>query len=116
MPARIGMQALRNHVAQHQVTTGAARTTRARLRMHGTLSAADARIEACQKIRDAEPQAALGAALRARFCEVLVDEGQDCNPHDLEISSWLRELTVCPLPLVADPDQVDIRVPTEHAG
>ncbi len=102
---RIGMQALRNHVAQHQVAyEQAGQATRARFRMHGTLSAADARIEACQKIGNAKSQAALGVALRARFCEVLVDEGQDCNPHDLEILTWLRGHGV-PITLVADPDQ-----------
>ncbi|MCU1382602.1 MAG: ATP-dependent helicase UvrD/PcrA [Acidobacteria bacterium] len=103
--ARIGIQALRNHVQQHQLEyERVARATRARLRMHGTLSAADARIEACQKIRDAELQAALGAALGARFREVLVDEGQDCNSHDLEILRWLRAHGVL-ITLVADPDQ-----------
>jgi hypothetical protein len=68
------------------------------------LSTGDARVEACKKIRDAVWQAALGAALRARFAEVLVDEGQDCNPQDIEILSWLRSLGI-PITLVADPDQ-----------
>jgi ATP-dependent DNA helicase UvrD/PcrA len=102
---RIGMQPLRNHVTQHQAEyEQAARTTRARMRTHGILSAADARVEACSKITNAESQAALGAALRGRFHEVLVDEGQDCNPHDLAILTWLRGHGV-PVTVVADPDQ-----------
>lgn len=102
---RIGIQALRTHVAQNQPAyEHAARTIRGRLRRHGTLSTGDARVEACQKIRDAAWQAALGAALFARFAEVLVDEGQDCNPQDIEILSWLRSLSI-PITVVADPDQ-----------
>lgn len=102
---RIGVQALRNHVSQNQrMYEQAARTTRARLRRHGALSAADARVEACKKIRDAAWRGALGAALHARFLEVLVDEGQDCNPQDIEILAWLRSLGI-PVTVVADPDQ-----------
>jgi DNA helicase II / ATP-dependent DNA helicase PcrA len=101
----IGVQALRNHVTQNQQAyERAAHTTRARLRRHGTLSAGDARVEACKKLRDAAWQRALGAALHARFGEVLVDEGQDCTPQDIEILTWLRSLGV-PITLVADPDQ-----------
>jgi DNA helicase II / ATP-dependent DNA helicase PcrA len=46
----------------------------------------------------------LGAALAARFREVVVDEAQDCNPEDLEIVQWLRDsgLTV---KVICDPNQ-----------
>ncbi|CAN7303288.1 hypothetical protein LJR034_001431 [Caballeronia sp. LjRoot34] len=45
-------------------------------------------------IRDPLNGGALGRALAARFHEVMVDEGQDCDPLDLQILSWLREYGV----------------------
>jgi superfamily I DNA/RNA helicase len=32
----------------------------------------------------------LSKALAARFCEIVVDEAQDCNPADIDIINWLR--------------------------
>jgi len=49
-------------------------------------------------------RAALGRALAARFTEVIVDEAQDCNPHDLQIIEWLRQQGIR-VTLVCDVDQ-----------
>ena len=46
----------------------------------------------------------IAAALAGRFREVIVDEAQDCNPHDLKIISWLRD-TKIPVKVVCDPHQ-----------
>ena len=70
----------------------------------GYLSAGDARVQTLRLIRDPVNGGALGRALAARFHEVMVDEGQDCNPLDLQILSWLREHGVH-VTFVCDPDQ-----------
>lgn len=46
----------------------------------------------------------MSRALASRFGEVVVDEGQDCNPLDCKIISWLRNAGVR-VTVVADPDQ-----------
>jgi len=46
----------------------------------------------------------MSRALAARFAEVIVDEGQDCNPLDCEIINWLRNAGIS-VTVVADPDQ-----------
>lgn len=46
----------------------------------------------------------LGAALRGRFREIVVDEAQDCNSADLEIIGWLRVSGVT-VKVVCDPNQ-----------
>ena len=46
----------------------------------------------------------LGAALAARFREVVVDEAQDCNPEDLEIVQWLRDSGLI-IKVICDPNQ-----------
>lgn len=46
----------------------------------------------------------LGAALAARFREVVVDEAQDCNPEDLEIVQWLRDAALI-VKVICDPNQ-----------
>jgi len=104
-PMKIGHTGLRNHVLQHQARYQQAATYRRRgLLQAGYLSAGDARVQALQLIRDPVNGGALCQALAARFHEVMVDEGQDCNPLDLQILSWLRAHDVH-VTFVCDPDQ-----------
>lgn len=104
-PGRIGHAGLQNHVRQHQARyQRAAANWRSGLLQAGYLSAGDARIQTLRLIRDPLNGGALGRALAARFHEVMVDEGQDCNPLDLQILSWLREYGV-QVTFVCDPDQ-----------
>lgn len=102
---RIGHAGLRNHVREHQARYQQAAGQRRRgLIQAGYLSAGDARVQTLGLIRDPARGGALGRALAARFHEVMVDEGQDCNPLDLEILSWLRGHGVN-VTFVCDPDQ-----------
>lgn len=104
-PGKIGHAGLRNHVRQHQARYQQAAANRRRgLLQAGYLSAGDARIQALRLLRDPMTGGALGRALAARFHEVMVDEGQDCNPLDLQILSWLRGHGVH-VTFVCDPDQ-----------
>jgi superfamily I DNA/RNA helicase len=82
----------------------AAKKQRKFLNEQGYLSAADARLEALRKIRDERIGPPVGRAIAARFLEVIVDEGQDCNPQDVEILRWLRRCGTR-VTLLADPDQ-----------
>jgi len=92
-------------VRQHQARYQQAATHRRRgLLQAGYLSASDARAQTLQLISNPMNSEALGRALAARFQEVMVDEGQDCNPLDLQILSWLREYGVH-VTFVCDPDQ-----------
>jgi len=101
----IGMLALRGHVTRHQAAyQRAAAGRRAGLHGRGYFGAADVRVEVVQRLRRDDWSAAMGRALAARFAEVIVDEGQDCNPLDCDILTWLRNAGV-PVTLVADPDQ-----------
>ena len=104
-PEKIGHAGLRNHVRQHQARyQQAASQQRRGLLQAGYLSAGDARVQTLRLIRDPVNGLALGRALAARFHEVMVDEGQDCNPLDLQILSWLRGHGVQVI-FVCDPDQ-----------
>lgn len=104
-PAKIGHAGLQNHVRQHQARyQQAAALQRRRLLQAGYLSAGDARVQTLRLIRDPEHGGPLVRALAARFHEVMVDEGQDCNPLDLHILSWLRANGVH-ITFVCDPDQ-----------
>lgn len=104
-PARIGQPALRNHVLQHRLKyQDAAARKRRGLLQAGYLSAGDARSQTLQLLRDPVKSVLLGRALAARFKEVMVDEGQDCNPLDLEVLSWLRGHGLH-VTFVCDPDQ-----------
>lgn len=104
-PAKIGHAGLQNHVRQHQARYQHAAALRRRgLLQAGYLSAGDARVRTLRLIRDPVHGGALVRALAARFHEVMVDEGQDCNPLDLQILSWLRAHGVH-VTFVCDPDQ-----------
>ena len=46
----------------------------------------------------------VGAALAARFREIVVDEAQDCNPADLAIVDWLRQSGII-VKVICDPNQ-----------
>ncbi|EPG2635242.1 ATP-dependent helicase [Pseudomonas aeruginosa] len=104
-PERIGHAGLQNHVRQHQVRYQQTAAHRRRgLLQAGYMSAGDARVQMLRLIRDPVNGGALGRAMAARFHEVMVDEGQDCNPLDLQILSWLRAHGVH-VTFVCDPDQ-----------
>jgi DNA helicase-2/ATP-dependent DNA helicase PcrA len=104
-PTRIGHTGLRNHVLQHQARYQQAAANRRRgLLNAGYLSTGDARLQTLQVIRDPIKGGALGRALAARFYEVMVDEGQDCNPLDLQVLSWLQQHGIH-VTFVCDPDQ-----------
>lgn len=82
----------------------AATTLRAELLERGMLGFGDVRRVALERVADAEVGQRIGAALFGRFCEVIIDEAQDCNPDDLRIIAWLKDsgLTV---KVVCDPQQ-----------
>lgn len=104
-PNTIGHTGLRNHVHQHRARYEQAAANRRRgLMASGYLSAGDARAATLRLVRDTVRGQALGAALAARFSEIVVDEGQDCNPLDFEILRWLRGNGV-EVSVVCDPDQ-----------
>ncbi|WP_404273746.1 UvrD-helicase domain-containing protein [Yersinia intermedia] len=104
-PDRIGHTGLQNHVRQHQVRYQQAAAYRRRaLLQAGYMSAGDARAQTLRLIRDDVIGGALARVLAARFQEVMVDEGQDCNPLDLQILTWLRAHGVN-VTFVCDPDQ-----------
>lgn len=104
-PDTVGHNALRVHVRANEAAyVRAAELRRRGLRGKGYLSAADARVEACNRLHDYNWSSCLGRALAARFQEVIVDEAQDCNPLDIQILQWLRDHGV-PVVIVSDPDQ-----------
>lgn len=104
-PGKIRHAGLQLHVRQHQARYQQAAAHRRRsLLQAGYMSAGDVRTQTLQLINDPLKESALGRALAARFCEVMVDEGQDCNPHDLQILLWLRKYGVH-VTFVCDPDQ-----------
>ncbi|WP_163369088.1 ATP-dependent helicase [Klebsiella aerogenes] len=104
VPDRIGHVGLQNHVRQHQLRYQQAAHRRRSLLQAGYMSAGDARAQTLRLIRDNVIGGALARALAARFQEVMVDEGQDCNPLDLQILTWLRAHGVN-VTFVCDPDQ-----------
>ena len=84
--------------------TTAARNLRTRLRERGKLGFDDARAVALERLKDRTLAERIGAALHARFIEVVVDEAQDCNPGDLAVIIWLRRSGL-PVKVVCDPNQ-----------
>lgn len=116
-PQRIGHSGLRAHVRLHQARYEevASRKRHALLRA-GYMSADDARVQVMRVLQDQEIGGSLGRALAARFHEVMVDEGQDCNPLDLQILGWLREHGV-QVTFVCDPGQAIYEFRRgDHAG
>ncbi|WP_328976046.1 UvrD-helicase domain-containing protein [Streptomyces canus] len=70
----------------------------------GYLSGDQLRDMALHLLSDAERRKRIARVLLARFCEIVIDESQDCSDEDLRIVDLLRELGI-PLLLVGDPDQ-----------
>ncbi|WMT79051.1 ATP-dependent helicase [Bradyrhizobium sp. Ash2021] len=73
-------------------------------RSQGQVDFDDVRVSVQERLGDAAFAKRVGEALSARFCEIVVDEAQDCNPADLAIVNWLRrsEITV---KVICDPHQ-----------
>ncbi|MDP4028271.1 MAG: ATP-dependent helicase [Gallionella sp.] len=82
----------------------AARNARERFLARGELDFADVRSIAKTHLQNPDLSSRLGAALAARFREVIVDEAQDCNPADLEIIEWLRTASII-MKVICDPHQ-----------
>lgn len=82
----------------------AAAGLRSRLRNQGQLGFDEARALALNRLADTAMSARLARALSGRFCEVIVDEAQDCNPDDLTIITWLRDAGL-PVKVICDPYQ-----------
>ncbi len=83
----------------------AAQRLRSRLLARGQLDFDDVRLVARTNLEDDVFSNQLGQVLRARFGEIIVDEAQDCNPEDLLIISWLRDVAKIPTKVVCDPNQ-----------
>ena len=101
---RRGFDVAKRSERQLQAYRTAAARHRARSREHGQMGFNDMRTVALGLLEDEAFAARLGAALRSRFTEVVVDEAQDCNQDDIQIMSWLRDSGI-PLVVVCDPDQ-----------
>jgi len=89
---------------QIQAYTTAATRLRSGLRERGQLGFDEARAVALERLNDPEQAGRIAAAIAGRFCEVIVDEAQDCNPEDLTVISWLRESGLS-VKVVCDPHQ-----------
>jgi DNA helicase II / ATP-dependent DNA helicase PcrA len=81
-----------------------ARNMIARALSNGHLDFDDVRDSVGKRLADRTFSARLGAALRGRFREIVIDEAQDCNPSDLEIVEWLRASGI-KVKVVCDPNQ-----------
>ena len=90
------------HLIQAYMT--AAERIRSGFLKRGQLDFDQARIVALGRLQEAIFAQRLGAALAARFWEIIVDESQDCNPDDLVIIRWLRDSGV-PVKMVCDLNQ-----------
>lgn len=105
IPQRIAHVALRAHVLQHQARyEQVAQARRRGLLQAGYMSASDARVQVLRVLQDPVIGSALGRAISARFHEVMIDEGQDCNTLDLQILTWLRAHGI-QITFVCDPGQ-----------
>lgn len=87
-----------------QAYTTAAIRLRSGLRERGQLGFDEARAVALKRLNDPQQAGRIAAALVGRFCEIIVDEAQDCNPDDLTVISWLRNSGL-PVKVVCDPHQ-----------
>jgi DNA helicase-2/ATP-dependent DNA helicase PcrA len=82
-----GFDVDKRQISAHE--TSALSTIR-RARSQGQIDFEDVRVCVRERLSDVAFAKRLGAALAARFREIIVDEAQDCNPADLEIVDWLR--------------------------
>ena len=92
----------RDGIVQAYVT--AASRIRTGLRERGKLGFDEARAVALERLNEPALAERISAALAGRFCEVIVDEAQDCNPDDLAVISWIRNSGL-PVKVVCDPNQ-----------
>lgn len=93
-------------VDKRQITaheTNALATIR-RARSQGQIDFEDVRICVRERLSDVAFAKRVGAALAARFREMIVDEAQDCNPADLAIVDWLRASGI-KVKVICDPHQ-----------
>lgn len=91
----------RKHLARFEAN---ARRISDALRQKGMIASAVARTIVLELLGNMTKASALGAAIAARFPEIIVDEAQDCNDDDVMILEWLRSHGA-QLVLVCDPDQ-----------
>jgi len=99
IPSKVRAQVLRDRDEWEK----AARTKRTRMHQLGFFSSEDARSIAARRVR--HPKSAyLASSLSARFAEIIVDEAQDCDDHQLAILAWLRQAGTHVV-VVCDPDQ-----------
>ncbi|NTJ64962.1 ATP-dependent helicase [Agrobacterium rhizogenes] len=96
-----GFDVDKRQIAAHE--TSALATIR-RARGQGQIDFEDVRVCVRERLSDAAFATRLGAALAARFREIIVDEAQDCNPADLEIVTWLRSSGIR-VKVICDPHQ-----------
>ena len=73
-------------------------------RAKGLIDFEDVRVCVRERLADKAFSERVGAALAARFREIVVDEAQDCNPSDLEIVEWLRASGIA-VKVICDPHQ-----------
>ncbi|ANP89274.1 UvrD-helicase domain-containing protein [Rhizobium leguminosarum] len=91
----------REHLTRYEAN---ARRISDALRRKGMIASAVARTIVLDLLANKVKASALGAAITARFSEIIVDEAQDCNDDDVRILEWLRSHGA-QLVLVCDPDQ-----------
>ncbi|WP_082855194.1 ATP-dependent helicase [Paraburkholderia phytofirmans] len=73
-------------------------------RSQGQIDFDDVRIYVRERLDDERFAERVGRALAARFCEIVVDEAQDCNPADLAVVDWLRKSGIA-VKVICDPNQ-----------
>ncbi|MEV0093681.1 UvrD-helicase domain-containing protein [Streptomyces sp. NPDC050738] len=93
----------RDEEGRDKLTTWA-KSAMPRLWQEGYLSGDQLRDMALRLLTDLERRTRIARVLRTRFCEIVIDEAQDCSAEDLAIVGLLQQLHL-PLLLVGDPDQ-----------
>ncbi len=73
-------------------------------RVKGLVDFDDVRLSVAERLADTDFAGRIGAALAARFREIIVDEAQDCNPSDLAVVRWLRRSGLS-VKVICDPHQ-----------
>lgn len=96
-----GFDVGKRQIAAHE--TSALSTIR-RARSQGQIDFEDVRVCVRERLSDVVFAKRVGAALAARFREMIVDEAQDCNPADLAIVDWLRASGI-KVKVICDPHQ-----------
>jgi DNA helicase-2/ATP-dependent DNA helicase PcrA len=81
-----------------------AKQSRERFMARGELGFSDVRAVVKGHLANISLSANLSKALAARFCEIVVDEAQDCNPADIGIVNWLRIAGIA-TKVICDPHQ-----------